>query len=46
LRTRAQSRLGERFNLRNYHDQLMAAGAVTLPVLEEIIDTWLDGHAT
>lgn len=46
LRTRAQSRLGERFNLRQYHDQLMAAGAVTLPVLEEIIDTWLDGHAT
>ena len=46
LRTRAQSRLGERFNLRQYHDQLMAAGAVTLPVLEEIIDTWLEGHAT
>ena len=46
LRTRAQSRLGERFNLLQYHDQLMAAGAVTLPVLEEIIDTWLDGHAT
>ena len=45
LRTRAQSRLGDRFNLRNYHDQLMAAGAVTLPVLEEIIDTWLDSHA-
>jgi len=45
LRTRAQARLGERFNLRRYHDQLMAAGAVTLPVLEEIIDTWLDSHA-
>jgi hypothetical protein len=24
---------------------LMAAGAVTLPVLEEIIDSWLDSHA-
>jgi uncharacterized protein (DUF885 family) len=46
LRNRAQARLGERFNLREYHDQLMAAGAVTLPVLEEIIDTWLDSHAT
>lgn len=45
LRQRAQARLGERFNLRQYHDQLMAAGAVTLPVLEEVIESWLDGHA-
>jgi uncharacterized protein (DUF885 family) len=45
LRQRAQQRLGERFNLRAYHDQLMAAGAVTLPVLEELVDRWLDAHA-
>ena len=45
LRQRAQSRLGERFNLRRYHDQLMAAGAVTLPVLEEVVDDWLARHA-
>ncbi len=45
LRAKAQLQLGERFNLREYHDQLMSAGAVTLPVLEEIIDSWLDSHA-
>jgi uncharacterized protein (DUF885 family) len=45
LRQRAQSRLGDRFNLRHYHDHLMAAGAVTLPVLEEVVDHWLDRHA-
>lgn len=45
LRERAQQRLGERFSLRAYHDQLMAAGAVTLPVLEEVIDAWLEQHA-
>jgi len=45
LRQRAQQRLGERFSLRAFHDQLMAAGAVTLPVLEEVIDRWLDDHA-
>lgn len=45
LRQRAQARLGERFNLRSYHDRLMAAGAVTLPVLDEVVDTWLDQHA-
>ena len=26
-------------------DDLMAAGAVTLPVLEEVVDHWLDRHA-
>lgn len=41
LRERAQQRLGERFELRRYHDQLMAAGAVTLPLLDEIVDEWL-----
>ncbi|MEN9419040.1 MAG: hypothetical protein RI988_2660 [Pseudomonadota bacterium] len=45
LRGRAQARLGERFKLRDYHDQLMAAGAVTLPVLEEVVDDWLGRHA-
>lgn len=45
LRQRAQSRLGDRFNLRHYHDHLMAAGAVTLPVLEEVVDHWLDHYA-
>jgi len=45
LRQRAQIRLAGRFNLRRYHDQLMATGAVTLPVLEEAMDAWLDRHA-
>jgi uncharacterized protein (DUF885 family) len=44
LHARAQSRLGERFDVRAYHDQLMAAGAVTLPVLEEVVDDWLARH--
>ncbi|MFN9679291.1 MAG: hypothetical protein ACK58C_17165, partial [Betaproteobacteria bacterium] len=42
---RAQARLGASFKLRDYHDQLIAAGAVTLPVLDEVIDQWLDRHA-
>jgi uncharacterized protein (DUF885 family) len=45
LRQRAQQRLGERFDVRAYHDQLMAAGAVTLPVLDELVDDWLEQHA-
>ncbi|OYV01376.1 MAG: hypothetical protein CFE45_05140 [Burkholderiales bacterium PBB5] len=45
LGQRAQQRLGERFSVRAYYDQLMAAGAVTLPVLREVIDAWLEHHA-
>lgn len=45
LRQRAETRLGERFDRRAFHDQLMAAGAVTLPVLDEVIDDWLTQHA-
>lgn len=41
LRERAQARLGARFKLRDFHDQLIGAGAVTLPVLDELIDHWL-----
>ena len=41
LRAQAEATLGARFNLRTYHDRLMAAGPVTLPVLGEIVDAWL-----
>lgn len=42
LRARAEQRLGDRFDIRAYHDQLMAAGPVTLPVLDEVVDDWLE----
>ena len=41
LRRRAEVRLGERFSHRAFHDTLMAAGAVTLPVLEDVVEDWL-----
>ena len=45
LRRRAQERLGERFRVRDFHDALMACGAVTLPVLENLIDEWIATQA-
>ncbi|MFL6601925.1 MAG: DUF885 domain-containing protein [Steroidobacteraceae bacterium] len=42
LRTRAERRLGRRFNVRTFHDTLMAAGAVTLPVLERLVEGYLE----
>ena len=41
LRRRAEGRLGEGFRIRAFHDALMAAGAVTLPVLEDLVEEWL-----
>jgi len=42
LRRRAEQRLGRRFDLRTFHDQLMAAGPVTLPVLERLVEDYLE----
>lgn len=41
MRARAEAALGDDFRIRDFHDALMAAGAVTLPVLEMLIDDWI-----
>ena len=45
LRQRVEQRLGCRFDVRAYHDQLMAAGPVTLPVLDRLVDDYLERSA-
>ena len=41
LRRRAESTLGPRFTHRGFHDAVTGAGAVTLPVLEGLVDEWM-----
>lgn len=41
LRARAEQQLGEKFDLRAFHDAVLALGSVPLPVLEQHVDAWI-----
>jgi prolyl oligopeptidase len=41
LRERAERRLGEAFDIRAFHDELLGAGALPLDILEQRMDAWL-----
>jgi uncharacterized protein (DUF885 family) len=41
LRARAEARLGERFDLRSFHDAVLGDGALPLSVFEARMDAWL-----
>lgn len=42
LRDRAQIQLGNRFDIRGFHDEILKDGPVPLSVLEEKIQRWVD----
>ncbi|WCM28543.1 DUF885 family protein [Sphingomonas sp. QA11] len=46
LRERARSRLGNRFDIRDFHDRIIGDGALPLDVLETRIDAWIAGTLT
>jgi uncharacterized protein (DUF885 family) len=44
LRTKAETALGPKFDLRRFHDAVLGQGAVPLDVLETQIDGWIAGE--
>jgi uncharacterized protein (DUF885 family) len=41
LRDKAQTALGDKFDIKAFHDTVLAAGALPLDVLEARIDAWI-----
>jgi prolyl oligopeptidase len=44
LRTNAELALGDRFDVRAFHDELLGGGALPLDILEQRMDAWLESQ--
>lgn len=42
LRETAKAKLGDQFDIREFHDEVLRSGAIPLNVLEENINTWVE----
>jgi uncharacterized protein (DUF885 family) len=44
LRRKAENELGDKFDIRYFHDEVLCDGGITLPILENKIDTFIAQH--
>ena len=45
LREKAKKQLGEKFDLRQFHEVILTNGPVPLDILEELVDAWVKSKA-
>jgi len=43
LRSRAEERLVGEFDIREFHDRVLENGSVTLSMLDDVVNAWIDG---
>ena len=41
LRAEAEQRMGERFDIKGFHDAILLAGPVPLDIMERNVDSWI-----
>jgi len=44
LRTKAETKLGSKFSIKEFHNQVLNSGSLPLVLLEEKIDTWINSQ--
>jgi uncharacterized protein (DUF885 family) len=44
LRTRAETKLGDKFSIKEFHNQVLNSGSLPLVLLEEKIDKWINSQ--
>jgi uncharacterized protein (DUF885 family) len=44
LRRKAENELGNKFDIRHFHDEVLCDGGITLPILENKINTFISKH--
>ncbi|KCZ91600.1 DUF885 domain-containing protein [Hyphomonas johnsonii] len=44
LRAKAEAELGDKFDIRGFHDTVLGGGAMPLEILERRVDTWIDAQ--
>ncbi|RUO23026.1 DUF885 domain-containing protein [Aliidiomarina minuta] len=44
LRNEAEQALGDRFDIREFHDAVLGGGALPLPLLERRVSDWIEAH--
>ena len=44
MRALAEEAFGDAFDIREFHARVLENGSITLPMLEEAVVAWVDGH--